>query len=160
MFPENFKIIFSKMFEININRTEKLAWGHNFWIPLEFYSTTKPTNWPMRPAKTQISLGIHQVWSVSSLCALWSTKGPMLLHADSEHWSDWADAQADLSFCWVHRLLAHLSRRLTRWAYRMGLEPVSVRPCVCARVRASTLSNMNISKTSRPITTKFYLKHH
>ena len=48
--------------------------------------------------------------------------------------------------------LAHLTRRLTRWAYRMGLEPVSVRP--------STLSNMNISETSRPITTKFYLKHH
>ena len=26
--------------------------------------------------------------------------------------------------------LAHLSRRLTRWAYRMGLEPASVCPCV------------------------------
>ena len=38
----------------------------------------------------------------------------------------------------------------------MGLEPASVRACV----RASTLSNMNISETSRPITTKFYLKHH
>ena len=38
----------------------------------------------------------------------------------------------------------------------MGLEPASVRPSV----RASTLANMNISETSRPITTKFYLKHH
>ena len=38
----------------------------------------------------------------------------------------------------------------------MGLEPASVRPSVCA----STLSNMNISETSRPITTTFYLKHH
>ena len=27
-------------------------------------------------------------------------------------------------------------------------------------MRASTLSNMNISETSRPITIKFYLKHH
>ena len=26
------------------------------------------------------------------------------------------------------QFLAHLSRRLTRWAYRMGLEPASVRP--------------------------------
>ena len=60
----------------------------------------------------------------------------------------------------IVRLLAHLSRRLTRWAYRMGLEPSSVRPCVRPCVRASTLSNMNISETSRPITTKFYLKHH
>ena len=37
----------------------------------------------------------------------------------------------------------------------MGLEPASMRPCV----RASTLSNMNISETSRLILTKFYLKH-
>ena len=34
----------------------------------------------------------------------------------------------------------------------MGLEPASV--------HAFTLSNMNISETSRPITNKFYLKHH
>ena len=38
----------------------------------------------------------------------------------------------------------------------MGLEPGSVRP----PVRPSTLSKMNISETSRPITIKFYLKHH
>ena len=36
----------------------------------------------------------------------------------------------------------------------------SRRPCVRASVRALTLSNMNISATSRPIATKFYLKHH
>ena len=36
---------------------------------------TKPTKWHVRPAKTQISLGIHQVWTESSLSAwrkLWS----------------------------------------------------------------------------------------
>ena len=42
----------------------------------------------------------------------------------------------------------------------MGLEPASVRAWVRGCVRASTLSNMNISETSRPITIKFYLKHH
>ena len=57
-------------------------------------------------------------------------------------------------------LLTHLSRRLTRWAYRMGLEQASVRPSVHPSVRPSTLSNMNISETSRLIRTKFYLKHH
>ena len=36
----------------------------------------------------------------------------------------------------------------------------SRRPSVRASVRASTLSNINISETSGPITTKFYLKHH
>ena len=58
--------------------------------------------------------------------------------------------------CIFNLLLAHLSRRLTRWAYRMGLKPASVRPSV----RPSTLLNMNISETSRPITTKFYLKRY
>ena len=31
--------------------------------------TTKPTKWHVRPSKTQISLGIRQVWSESSLSA-------------------------------------------------------------------------------------------
>ena len=38
----------------------------------------------VRPAKTQISLGIHQVWSESSLCTQWVAKDPSFLHADSE----------------------------------------------------------------------------
>ena len=36
------------------------------------------------PAKTQISLGIHPVWSESSLCAQWVAKDPRFLIADSE----------------------------------------------------------------------------
>ena len=52
--------------------------------------------------------------------------------------------------------LAHLSRRLTRLAYSIPVEPSSVCPLVCA----STFSNINISETSRSITIKFYLKHH
>ena len=38
----------------------------------------------VRPAKTQISLGIHPIWSESSLCAQWVAKDPSFLHADSE----------------------------------------------------------------------------
>ena len=45
------------------------------------------------PVKTQISLGIHPVWSESSLSAQWVAKGPLFLHVDSEDWSDWRDAQ-------------------------------------------------------------------
>ena len=37
---------------------------------------TKPTKWHVRPAKTQISLGIHPVWRVA--------KDPSFLQADSE----------------------------------------------------------------------------
>ena len=38
----------------------------------------------VHPVKTQISLGIHPVWSESSLCTQWVAKDPMLLHADSK----------------------------------------------------------------------------
>ena len=46
--------------------------------------TTKPTKWHIRLATTQISLGIHPVWSESSLCAQWVAKDPMFLYADSK----------------------------------------------------------------------------
>ena len=45
---------------------------------------TKPTKWHVRPAKTQISLGIRPVWSESSPCAQWVAEHPMVLHAYSE----------------------------------------------------------------------------
>ena len=62
-------------------------------------SMTKPTKWPMRPAKTQISLGICKVWSESSLCAQWVAKDIRLLHADNND----SDQIADLNLHWVHR---------------------------------------------------------
>ena len=45
---------------------------------------TKPTKWPVHPAKTQISLGIRQVWSESTLCAQWVAKDLSFLHVDNE----------------------------------------------------------------------------
>ena len=52
-------------------------------------------------------------------------------------------------------VLAHLSQRLTRWAYSI---PIVRRPSVVVRRRpSSTLSNLNISETSRPILIKFYV---
>ena len=58
----------------------------------------------VRPAKTQISLGIRPVWSESSLSVQWIAKDPRFLHADSEDWSHWANAQADLRLRWAHSL--------------------------------------------------------
>ena len=55
----------------------------------------------VRSAKTD-RLVIRPVWSESSLCVQWVAKGPRFLHADSEDWSDWAYAQADLSIRYVH----------------------------------------------------------
>ena len=45
---------------------------------------TKRTKWHVRPAKTQISLGIRPVWSEYSLCAQRVAKDPRCRHADSE----------------------------------------------------------------------------
>ena len=56
----------------------------------------------VRPAKIQIRLRIRAVWSESSLGALWIDKGATFLQAGNGHWSDYADAQADLSLCWAH----------------------------------------------------------
>ena len=57
----------------------------------------------VHPAKTQISLGIRPVWSGSSLSA-WRKLGSIatLWAQQRRLWSDWADAQADLSLRWVH----------------------------------------------------------
>ena len=46
----------------------------------------------MRPVKTQIRLGIRPVQSESFI-----DKDLSVLHADSEDWSDWVGAQADMS---------------------------------------------------------------
>ena len=70
-------------------------WNHKFlfilFTTLKVYQVihmsrlvTKPTKMTVRPAKTQISLGIRPVWSESSLCAKWVAKGPSFHHADSE----------------------------------------------------------------------------
>ena len=54
----------------------------------------------VRPAKTQISLGIRQVWSESSLSA-WRKLGSLATHWAHSQDSQ-AQAQADLSLCWAH----------------------------------------------------------
>ena len=41
--------------------------------------TTKPTKWHVCPVKTQISLGIHPIWSESSLSA-WRNLGSLATH--------------------------------------------------------------------------------
>ena len=51
-------------------------------FPNKCDATTKPANWHVRPAKSQISLGIHPVCSESLLCIQWVAKDPRFLHAD------------------------------------------------------------------------------
>ena len=62
--------------------------------------TIKPTKWPVRPAKTQINLGIRPVWSEYSLSA-WRNLGSLGTHwADSED-SDGEDSKRMLRLIWV-----------------------------------------------------------
>ena len=63
---------------------------------------TKPSKWYVRPAKTQISLDIRPAWSEPPLCAICVAKDPKFHHAESEDWTDWVDAKADLSIRWAH----------------------------------------------------------
>ena len=46
----------------------------------------KTNKMTVRPAKTQIGLGIRPVWSEASLCAQWVAKDPSFLHAESKDW--------------------------------------------------------------------------
>ena len=61
----------------------------------------------VRPAKTQISLGIRPVWSESSLCAQWEAKDPRFLHADSED-SDQTGRMPRLIWVFAGRTLTSL----------------------------------------------------
>ena len=58
----------------------------------------------VHPAKTQISLGIHQVWSESSLSAQWVPKDPSFLHVDSEY-SDQTGQMPRLTWVFAVRTL-------------------------------------------------------
>ena len=62
------------------------------------------------PSEDSNQLGIRPVWSESSLCAQWVGKDLNFLHADSEDWSDWADAQAGLSLRWAHMSICWFCR--------------------------------------------------
>ena len=64
---------------------------------------TKPTKWPLCQTQTQISLGIRPVWSVFTVRIKkhWVLNYP--LSTLWRLWSDWANAQADLSLCWTQR---------------------------------------------------------
>ena len=68
-------------------RMRRLAWAFAARLCDKYYNLmsrlmTKPTKWSVRPAKTQISLGIRPV--ESSQCAQLVAKNPSFLHADSE----------------------------------------------------------------------------
>ena len=85
----------------------------------------KPTKWHVRPTKTQISLGIRQIWSVSFL-STWRERGSLATHWAQANapirlggcpGSDWVDAQTDLSLRWAHsHFVGFVMSRLKCWS--------------------------------------------
>ena len=70
----------------------------------------------MRPAKTQISLGIRPVWSESSLCTHWVAKDPRFLHADSkDSLSGWSESLLGTqSLCWFCHVVVQMDVKFSR----------------------------------------------
>ena len=80
---------------------------------------TKPTNWRVRPAKTQISLGIRPDWSEYSLFA-WRNIGSL-----ATHWAQrrrlCEDANSDLSLRWAHIHFVGFVMSRLKWTSRREL---------------------------------------
>ena len=103
----------------------------------------------VRPTKTQISLGIRSVWTESSQCDQWVAEDPRFLHANSEDWSDWADAQADLCLRWTHNHFVGFV--MSRLIWRLPLAPWHSRGLVLflnlsRTVRKCVLCHMRTTK--------------
>ena len=93
----------------------------------------------VRPAKTQISLGIRPVWLESSLCALWGAKDPSFLHVDREDFiriggrPGWSESSLVAhSFCWFCHVAAHIFSRTRE--NNMKLEQSPPGPCTYLHV--------------------------
>ena len=83
---------------------------------------TKPTKWHVRPAK--ISLGIPP--RLIRVFAVRMKKPGVLSYPLSAQrrrlWSDWADAQADLSFRWAHRTFCWFCDETAQLLYWWSLQ--------------------------------------
>ena len=93
---------------ITVEASDKESHSQSYSMAVS-HSTTKPTKWPVCPAKTRIRMGIHPVWSESSLF-VWRSIGSLATHwAYSEDWPACADVLSlrlvHRSFCWFCHVL-------------------------------------------------------
>ena len=80
--------------------SNSLSLSDHMWHPYMSREMTNPTMWVC--AQRRLRSAWAWVWSQSSLSA-WRNLGSLATHwARSKDWSDWVDAQADLSVCWAH----------------------------------------------------------
>ena len=105
-----------KNLKLQVSHINRLFFSFVFFFFLNFRKTlisassnscmshlmTKPTKWHVRPAKTQISLGIRPGWSESSLSARWNL-GSLATHWEHSEDSDQTGRMPRLlSLRWAH----------------------------------------------------------
>ena len=106
----NINISKQKVFANTSEHTVDISWKSIKQLPHD--KTNKMT---VRQEKTQISLGIHLVWSESLLYVQWVAKDPSFLYADSKDTDQ--TAQSDLSFWWAHRSLCWFCHEVAQKLY-------------------------------------------
>ena len=94
----------SDMIGMWLNEKKKIFFCSNYHVKILIWAISWQNCVVVHTVKTQIRLGIR---------AQWVAKDPSFLHADSELWSDWADAQVDLSLRWANNhIVDFVMRRL------------------------------------------------
>ena len=103
---------------------------------------TKPTQWHVRPAKTQISLGIRPVWSESSLSA-WRKLASLA--------TDWAHSEDSDQTGRMHRLIRVFSRHTYHTCHCVGFVVWWLICNICVEIH-----NMNLQRKwgGRPLAIK------
>ena len=92
---------------------------------------TKPTKWPVHPAKTQISLCMCIVWSEYSLCAQREDKDTRFLQVDSEDPYQYLSLRwAHMPFCWFCHAVAHMMAILFNPSNKNWNEPGHEKTCL------------------------------
>ena len=81
---------------------------------------TKPTKWPVSPAKTQISLGIRPVWSESSL-STWRNLGSLVTHWAHSKDSDQTGRMHRLIWVFAGRTYHFVGFVMRRLTFKMGV---------------------------------------
>ena len=111
----------------------------------------KTNKMSVRPAKTQISLGIRPVWSVFAVRMKKSWVLSYPLSAQRRLWLDWADAQADLSLRWARsHFVAFVMSRLIFCSLPSACVPMAINNYLalktCEYSTATTFKNYPVTQ--------------
>ena len=98
------KLFYNFLAKCTISRAKKEPWWRDIFanVIYKWASSWQNQQNGMCAQRRQISLGIRPVWSVFTVRSVGSWGPNVSSCGQLRLWSDWADARADLSLCWVH----------------------------------------------------------